>query len=63
MKFPAAKHTFDYIITLEIVFVQSIARIKCVGKRLGKKKKKKIEGLAMTTQTSEGGKSQERNWR
>lgn len=35
LKFPAAKHTFNYIITLEIVFVQSIARIKCGSMRLG----------------------------
>lgn len=50
-KLPAAKHTFNYIITLKIVFVQSIVRIKCGSMRLGKKKK------PMTKQTSEGGKA------
>lgn len=35
LKSPAAKHTFNYLITLKIVFVQSIARIKCGSMRLG----------------------------
>lgn len=35
LKFPAAKHTFNYIITLKIVFVQSIVGIKCGSMRLG----------------------------
>lgn len=35
LKFPAAKHTFNDIITLQIVFVQSIVGIKCGSMRLG----------------------------
>lgn len=34
LKFPAAKHTFNYIITFKIVFVQSMLRIKCGSTRL-----------------------------
>lgn len=38
LKSPAAKHTFNYIITLKIVFVQSIVGIKCGSMRLALKK-------------------------
>lgn len=38
LKSPAAKHTFNYIITLKIVFVQSIVGIKCGSMRLVLKK-------------------------
>lgn len=40
LKFPAAKHTFNDIISLKIVFAQSIVGIKCGSMRLGRKKTK-----------------------
>lgn len=39
LKFPAAKHTFNDIISLKIVFAQSIVGIKCGSMRLGWGKK------------------------
>lgn len=41
LKFPAAKHTFNDIISLKIVFAQSIVGIKCGSMRLGWEKEKK----------------------
>lgn len=39
LKFPAAKHTFNDIISLKIVFAQLIVGIECGSMRLGRKKK------------------------
>lgn len=39
LKSPAAKHTFNCIIALKIVFVQSIAGINCGSMRLVLEKK------------------------
>lgn len=66
MKSPAAKHTFNYIITLEIVFVQSIAGINCGSTRLVWKKKegggqKKKLVPTMTEQTFAGMKKGQEN--
>lgn len=64
LKSPAAKHTFNCIIALKIVFVQSIAGINCGSMRLvlekkfffkEKEKKEKKRNLVptMTEQTLE----------
>lgn len=58
LKFPAAKHTFDYIITLKIVFIQSIVRIKCGSMRFAKKNWPYHDETS-----SRRRKGQENNWR